>query len=374
MKCGRVAGMGEMRRTSEDGVSDTERELMRAGLRWTKILLAGALLLAAAPVLAQAVPDTTSNTPATDAVGPRELQNFSLPGTTTRPADQPATTAPAARNPPSGDGSRAEQSAPAAVSTRTVAARQPAHQPAPAPSQPASAMQPPEASVASPTPSLPATAAPLPQPSFAAPAPVPAPETTTATLTPGHRIPLLPWLIAALVLAAGAIFILWRRTHQRQAFAGAPEYDLFVAPEPTPAAPPRAPAPAPTPALRAAAPVPQPVPQPAPPAPAARPSGIVASRLRPSIELEMQPLRCTFDDEQVTIEFEVELFNSGTAPARAVIAEASLFNASAVQEQELAAFYARPPGTGDRIEFDSTHAPDELHQPGGRAARSDPGI
>ena len=65
----------------------------------------------------------------------------------------------------------------------------------------------------------------------------------------------------------------------------------------------------------------------------------------------MQPLRCLFDEEQVTIEFEVELFNSGTAPARAVIAEASLFNASAGQEQELAAFYARPPAAdGDRID------------------------
>jgi len=64
----------------------------------------------------------------------------------------------------------------------------------------------------------------------------------------------------------------------------------------------------------------------------------------------MQPLRCLVDDEEVTIEFEVELFNSGTAPARAVIAEASLFNASSSQEQELAAFYARPPGAGERID------------------------
>lgn len=64
----------------------------------------------------------------------------------------------------------------------------------------------------------------------------------------------------------------------------------------------------------------------------------------------MQPLRCLVDDDQVTIEFEVELYNSGSAPARAVIAEASLFNASSSQEQELAAFYAKPPGLGERID------------------------
>ena len=50
----------------------------------------------------------------------------------------------------------------------------------------------------------------------------------------------------------------------------------------------------------------------------------------------MQPLRCLVDDEEVTIEFEVELFNSGAAPARAVIAEASLFNASSSQAQVIA--------------------------------------
>ena len=76
----------------------------------------------------------------------------------------------------------------------------------------------------------------------------------------------------------------------------------------------------------------------------------MAARLRPSLELDMRPLRCTIEDEQVTIEFEVELFNAGTAPARAVVAEASLFNASATQEQELAAFYARPVSVGDRLD------------------------
>ncbi len=64
----------------------------------------------------------------------------------------------------------------------------------------------------------------------------------------------------------------------------------------------------------------------------------------------MQPLRCLVDDSQVTIEFEVELFNAGAAPARAVLAEASLLNASATQDQELAAFFANPVGEGERME------------------------
>src|SRR5206468_5745085 len=96
--------------------------------------------------------------------------------------------------------------------------------------------------------------------------------------------------------------------------------------------------PAPSIAARSINPAPQPVAQPkAAPVETGARRGIVASRLRPSLELGVQPLRCLVDDDQVTIEFEVELFNSGTAPARSVIAEASLFNASASQDQELAA-------------------------------------
>lgn len=83
-------------------------------------------------------------------------------------------------------------------------------------------------------------------------------------------------------------------------------------------------------------------------APAA--NGIVASRLRPSVEIGVRPLRCTLDDERVTIEFEIDLSNSGTAPARAVLAEASLFNAGTNQDRELAAFFANPVGAGQRID------------------------
>ena len=52
----------------------------------------------------------------------------------------------------------------------------------------------------------------------------------------------------------------------------------------------------------------------------------------------------------MTLEFELDLFNSGTAPARAVLAEASLLNASATQEQDLAAFFSRPSPDGERLD------------------------
>ena len=64
----------------------------------------------------------------------------------------------------------------------------------------------------------------------------------------------------------------------------------------------------------------------------------------------MQPLRCLVEDSQVTIEFELELFNTGTAPARAVLAEASLLNAGATQDQALTAFFENPVGAGQRLD------------------------
>ncbi|HVI04731.1 MAG TPA: hypothetical protein VM711_01380, partial [Sphingomicrobium sp.] len=75
---------------------------MRANSRGMKILLAGGLWVAPGLALAQ----TTSQSPASNApapstaVGPSELQNFSLSGTETKPADQPAATAPTASRAP----------------------------------------------------------------------------------------------------------------------------------------------------------------------------------------------------------------------------------------------------------------------------------
>jgi hypothetical protein len=77
---------------------------------------------------------------------------------------------------------------------------------------------------------------------------------------------------------------------------------------------------------------------------------LVSTRLRPSLEIGVRPLRCLVEDGQVMLEFEVDLFNSGTAPARTIVAEASLLNASATQDQELAAFFSRPATAGEPLD------------------------
>jgi len=148
---------------------------------------------------------------------------------------------------------------------------------------------------------------------------------TPGTLAPEHKFPLLPWLLAALVLGAGGAFLFWRN-RGREAFAGGPQVDAFAAPEAAPAPPAAAPKEA-TPAGL----------------------GLVSTRLRPWIDIGFNPLRCVVDDEKVTVEFEIELFNSGSAPARAVLAEASLFNAGAEQDGQIAAFFQNPIGQGERI-------------------------
>jgi hypothetical protein len=181
------------------------------------------------------------------------------------------------------------------------------------------------------------TAPPLSPSALATPA-APQPTTDTGTPAAGNDLSILPWILAALALAGGTLFLLWRR-RPRGALAAGTEFDLFVPQEP-------APAPAPQPR----APAPEPAPGPAAKRAAPPSNGIVASRLRPSLEIGMQPLRCLVEDDTVTIEFEVELFNAGTAPARAVLAEASLLNASAADGQELAAFFANPAGAGERID------------------------
>ena len=142
-------------------------------------------------------------------------------------------------------------------------------------------------------------------------------------------------------MPAAVAFLLWRR-RPREAYARRPQFDLFTPAEPEP--PPSVPPPA-EPRSSAAAPAPRTSCPRLQSAAAPHRPGSSSSRLRPSLEIGVQPLRCVVDDDQVTIEFELELFNSGTAPARAVLAEASLFNAGATQDQDLAAFFANPVAT-----------------------------
>lgn len=300
---------------------------------WT----AGLLLAPAAASAQDATPSSSSSAPA-DGVGPRELQNFSLSGTVTRPADQ---TPPRMATPAPSNKTLAEAAAPArAAAVHTVSKKS---APEGRPRTKEARQTPPRAAeqlqqvTDAPAAEAPVPAAPAAASTAAAPAFTPPVESTTGTLAPAHDFPVVPWLLAALALAAGGAFLFWRNRSQA-ALAGGPKIDLFSAePQPIPA-----PAPAPRPA--------PPPPRAAEPAPALRPSGIVSTGLRPWVEVAMQPLRCILTDDAVTVEFELDLFNSGSGPARDIHVAAALVNAGESQDQALASFFAQRPGPGERIQ------------------------
>lgn len=315
---------------------------MRGGRRFALAVWAAGFALGPTPVLAQSTDPQSSSPPPADTVGPRDLRNFSLSGNVTKQADQAAV-----RSPAQGSAASPSDAAPAPPeSARHPAIVTPSRvkaNPAIAATQRPSATSLPAIgpSVSTPAPSsrvqTPTTAIPQ-QAGLATPT---LPSNGTIPVTDEHRLLMWPWLLAGLVLVAGAMLLFWRN-RQRHAFAGAPDFDLFVAPESAPA-----PAPAGRPPISAPPPSAGPARAPAPLQPG---GGLVSSRLRPWIELALQPLRCTVEDHQVTVEFELELLNSGNAPARAVLAEASVFNAGPAQDEEIGAFFARPVGEGERLE------------------------
>ena len=301
---------------------------MRAGLRLIGAFLAAALAIAPAAALAQDSNQATSAAPAPapGTVGPQELQNFKLQGNVTRPAEQPAAppaartearTAPAADQPQPKVATPVRRSAPA---ERPAAVAERAPEPL--------RQSPPASSVTVALPRLDNGAV---RGSAIAPAAPSAPAVPAASDTPERKFALLPWLLAALALGAGGAFLLWRR-RSRAALAEGPTYDLFAAPEPEPE-----PAPAPAPA---------PAPEPAPERPAF--SGLVSTRVRPWIEIGFQPVRCVVEEQKVTIDFELELFNSGSVAAQSVLVETNLINAGNGQEQELGAFFAKPVGDAEQ--------------------------
>ena len=324
---------------------------MKAILRAGAVFMAAALAGAPVTALAQTqptptpAPAPTSNSTTSVPVGPSELQNFSLKGTVTRQADQPLVPTPsrpqtAPVRPPAlaPSLSRPPQSR---TSDRTAAPTSIAPQTATTTGQTVA----PNLSA----PPVETQPAPVAQQPAGVPS-APPPEPVSAPANPFGRLPLWPWIAAALALASGVGLLLWRR-RQREPLAEIGQFDLRVNERPQPELTPRAPEPAKAP----------PVAAPPPQATAAGPSGtitartpgpkgIVASRLRPALELAFHPLRCQVDDDQVAIEFELEVFNAGAAPARAVFAEASLLNASATQDTELAAFFANANGKGERLE------------------------
>lgn len=155
------------------------------------------------------------------------------------------------------------------------------------------------------------------------------------------------WLYAALAVLGGVAGLWWFT--RRQVLAGGPQSSQFTAagpatrsplpgaaPRPVPGPPePRSPLPA--------APVPAPEPSPLP-------IGIVSTRLRPTLDIRLNPLTCLVEADHVSIEFEFALYNSGNLPARSVLVEAILTNAGPSQDQEIAQFLAHPRGEGGRLE------------------------
>ena len=331
---------------------------MRAGWRFGIAAIAAAAIFGSAPARAQdnaAATNTTASPPPAETVGPRELRDFSLPGTVTRPAPPPAerAPAPATASPP-------PRTAPSATRPATTAPVQRERTTA-APAQEA-ARRPPSGTSADPLAGFEIDGPVAPASPVAA-----SPELEPAPLSPPAgaaepQSPFSPWMIALLLIGAGAAFYFWRQRAQPSYAAASAAQQPFAAAEPEPRPQPlqRAPAPRPEPAARpttrpeptaAPTPVPQPVPRPAPmpPVRSTSPAGLVTTSLRPWLEIEFIPGRCVVENDKATIQFDVSVFNSGSAPARDVLIEASMFNAGPAQDQEIGAFFSHPATAGDRI-------------------------
>lgn len=326
---------------------------------------AAALALAlAAPAAAQnseaPVDVTAAPPPSSETVGPSQLRDFNLQGTVTRPSNRPAATTPATTTtapvqpapsptaPATADsGDSASPRQPERVSSGSGSASAPAATSAPATTGGASI----GGDVATPSTPLDVTTEAAPAQTY-----VPPVDATSQALPTAGDSWSWPWIAALLALIAGGAFIAWNRRSRRNryadpgrmAFAGpvpevvpepapAPQWDTQLKPGPVP---PRAePAPAPAPAPRPAA-----APQPR------KDDGLIVSRsLRPELNIQFQPDRAVVTEDEVLVQFDVLLVNSGSAPARDVLVEGKLVSAHAGQDNEIAAFFQNPVGQGDRI-------------------------
>ena len=280
-----------------------------------------ALSLAASPLPAQtaSIPDAPPPPASNGVVGPRELQDFSLPGTVVRPGQPaPATATPREPRP-------APPSTTPAPETTAPRAAQTVDRPAP------SAKAPPPRNIAPQPASTPDLTAPPPMSSEPPATPITLAPTTT------HAAPWWPWLLALLAAAGAAAFVYHRRQQDSEthAYAGAGLSETL------PGAP-RAPAPVPVPVPRAVAPIPPPsVPI---------PGGIVSTALRPELQFTFTPLSVTIDEAGTAmVVFDLVVYNQGSAPARDVLVEAGMFNAGPQQDAVIGTFFANPRAEGDRI-------------------------
>ncbi len=248
----------------------------------------GALLLCAA--IGARAQDSAGNS-AGAAIGPPQLKDFQLQPRD-RPAAQPARPAPspvelAPPSPVTGQPPAPAQARPAPARTVTEAPRQaPAAPPQPAPT----------ATERAPAPSLPVQPAPSLPVAAAPPQPVPEPAPAATPEQPGGGFPWLYAIPAAALALLG--FVIVRR--RRRGEADEPE---------------EAEAPA-------AAPAPRPAPVP-----------------RPWLELALKAERASATLTETVVMFELEIANTGKAPARNLRIDVKMLNAGREQDKEIGAFF-----------------------------------
>ncbi|HEX8448216.1 MAG TPA: hypothetical protein VF652_01375 [Allosphingosinicella sp.] len=276
------------------------------------------LAAAGAPALAQ--------NEASNAIGPPQLKDFSLPGERTTPPATPAPTpapppAPAPRLPAADPGPPPAS----AASTREPRPAAPRADRAPAP--PAGTAPAPAA--AAPEPSAEATA-PQPQAEPAQPtaaaepaiAPGPAPAPAPSSAEPS-RTWLWPAAGAALLIVLAALFLLRRRRalgeRESERDLAREEIGAALTVPPEPRSPPE----------------PQPEPEPEPAAPAEPPAAP-----RPWLELDIAPERAAATENEVYVRYALTVTNKGDFDARNIRIDPRLFNAGA--EGEMLAFFQGP--------------------------------
>lgn len=336
---------------------------MTAVRRMTYKAFGGALsvlaLIAAVPAVAQdadaPVDVTAGPPPSTETVGPRQLRDFQLNGTVTRPAQNNAQPAPVQAAPPAATRSSTPTPTNSGPTTAAVGsiergtANISASSTRPAVTSGTATAELPEVTPPIPTDVATNTDSPA-SPEFDDSAGVAAP-----TLADESGALPWAWIVALIALVGGGAFIAWSRRNRRSgygdpgrlAFAGlVPDAEPVA--RPVPPVRPRA-----DPAPPRAQPAPQPQPRPAPPAiPAPKPVDdglIVSTRLKPDLAIQFQPDRAVLTESDVMIQFDVVLVNNGSAPARGVLVEARMVCAHAGQDQEIGAFFHQPVGKGDRI-------------------------
>jgi hypothetical protein len=334
--------------------------------RFAHLIFAGALLGLSLPAAAQnnAAPAnvvTPAPAPREGTVGPEQLRDFALPGTRQAPAPstndiprtaptptQRAAPAPATVTRPAPDTVRTTEPARAAP----VASEPDAEGPRPANTAPEPAATSLPGTLPPITPAPPVAATPLP--------PITVSQPGTATSAPSQPL-WWPWLLAA---ALGGIALTLVLRQRRRPFLAGPAGQAFeratpepdftpppraptppATPAPAPEAPPQAPRPAGLVTTRLRAPLGAPPPAAPPPVPAAVSGGVVSTRLRGWIELDLAVREILFTPDEARLRIDILVANGGTGHARAIALETVTINGGEDQEAALAGFFARPAAT-----------------------------